>query len=359
MSQPLYGALYADVPQTGVAVRRMQSDARFITLRAVPVLIVKKPSGLYTVFNMGDLNRDEMQARGPTATPQIGGFRKSKAAFDTDARSLAYDLNDAEAAGADVEENPETTIPRVLAYKANIHLERRMAGKFFGAAHPWYRTVTGAGADNAGTATAKDRLYLDNANADPVEALNDEIRILEILTGMSRMDMCLMFGNRVWHKVRNHAKVKSQIVGLAGSAIGNAVVAMARQADPDEFARLLGVKKVFVSTAIYNAKAMNSDATEVPDNQPIVPQDEILLYVNATAGEENGDALMTLQSDTPSALCRPVWNGVASAQGVQVRKYRDENAGAGGSWRHVIDVYNGMQSVSTECATIFRGMVTP
>lgn len=358
MSTPLYGALYADVPQTGVAVRRMQADARFITLRMVPALIVKKPSGLYTVYNMGDLNRDEMEARGPTAPTAKGGFRKSKRPFDTDARSLGYDLNDAEAAGSDVEENPEILIPTLLAYKGNIHLERRMSGKYF-ANGVWYRTVTGAAATTPGTATAKNRLYFDDVLADPIEALTDEIRILSLLTGSAPEDMAIVFGNRLWHKIRNHAKVKSQIVGLAGSSIGNAVIAMARQAELPELARLLGIKACFVSTAIYNAKAMTSDATEVPDNQPIVPQDEALLYVNPRAGEENADPGMAVTSATPTALCRPVWNGVASAQGVQVRKFRDEKAGPGGSWSHVIDVYNGMEVVSSECGVRFVGMVTP
>lgn len=354
MTTPLYGALYADVPQTGVAVRRMQADGRFICQRMVPAMVVKKPSGLYTVHNMGDLNRDEMEPRGPTAPTQKGGFRKSLQAFSTDARSLGYDLNDAEAAGSDVDENPEILIPTLLAYKANIHLERRMSTKFFGAAHPWYRTITGAVADSAGSATAKDRIYLDNATQDPVEAFTDEIRIMSLLTGADPMEMAVTFGNRLWHKVRNHAKVKAQIT----ASIGTSLQLMGRQAELPEFAKLIGVKACFVSTAIYNTKAWNADATETPTNTAIVPDDEALLFVNPKAGEENADPGMVV-SVTPAAFARPVWNGVASANGVQVRKFRDEKAGPGGSWTHVIDVYNGMETVTAACGTIFRGMITP
>lgn len=355
MTQPIYGSLYADVPQTGVAVRRMQGNQRFVAMRMVPKLNVLKPSGIYRSFNMGDLNRDEMEVRGPTGTAAKAGWRVADKTFSTDARSLIYDLNDAEAAGADVELNPEIMIPTVLAYKALIHMERRMATKFFGASHPWYRTITGAGSDSTGSATAKDRLYFDNSSADPVEALTDEIRMLSLLTGADPMDMAITFGNRLWHKVRNHAKVKAQI----SSSIGSGLVTMARQAELPEFSKLLGIKACFVATAIYNSSAMTSDATAAPTNTAIVPQDEALLFVNPSAGDDSANAAMTPDTVCPPAFCRPVWNGVASGEGVQIRKFRDEKAGPSGSWSHVIDVYNGFETVTAECGTIFRGMVTP
>jgi hypothetical protein len=360
MTAPLFGSLYTDVPATGIAVRRMQSDGRFIAMRMVPRMLVLKPSGTFHVFNSGDLNRDEMAARGPSAPAQKAGWRRSTQTFSTDARSLEYDLNDAEAAGADVETNPEVTIPQVLAYKALLHLERRMSSKFF-TTGVWYRTITGAVADSAGTATAKDRLYLDNTSADPIEAFTDEIRILSQLTGADPKEMGLTFGARLWHKVRNHAKVKSQIVGVAGGSIGASIIAMARQAELEEFAKLLGIKWCAVSTAIYNAAIMTADPTDEPDNQLIVPQDEALLYVNPVAGEETANAAMSPSTLQPPAFCRPVWNGVAGVdgEGVQVRKMRDEKAGPGGSWANIIDVYNGFEVVTARCGVRFAGMVTP
>lgn len=352
MSDFLPGSLYVDVPQTGVAVRRMQMDDRFVAMRMVPRLTVRKPSGLYTVVNMADLNRDEMEPRGPTSPAKRAAWAYSNATFSTDARSLEYDLNDAAQAGSDVERNPDVIIPRVLAYKALIHMERRIASTFF-VDSAWYRVVTGAVADNAGTATAKNRLYWDNASADPVEAITDEIRIQSMLTGLKPTGM--VFGNRVWHKVRNSAKVKSQIVGLAGGAIGNAVIAMARQAELPEFARLVGLQWCAVSEAIYNTSLEGEAAT----NAAIIPQDDALLYFSPNAGQEGADAMMTVDSDEPSAFARFVWNGVASGEGVQIRRFRKEDAGPGGSWAHVIDVYNGFGVVTPECGTRFKNMVTP
>ena len=360
MTSPLFGSLYTDVPATGIAVRRMQSDMRFVAMRMVPRMLVNKPSGLYRVFNSGDLNRDEMEARGPYAPAKKAGWRTSSRMFDTDARSLEYDLNDAEAAGSDVEINPEITIPDVLAYKASMHLERRMSSAYF-ASGVWYRTITGAAADTVGTATAKDRLYFDNTSADPLEALTDEIRILSQLTGADPLEMGLTLGARLWHKIRNHAKVKAQIVGLAGGPIGNAIIGMAQQASEDQLRQLLGIKWVGVSSAIYNSAAFDIANPDNESNDYIVPQDDALLYVNPVAGSEAANATMTPQTRQPPAFARAVWNGVAGAdgEGVQIRKVRDEKAGPGGSWCSIIDVYNGFVVVTPKCGVRFTGMVTP
>jgi hypothetical protein len=364
--QPLFGNNYVDEIQTGIAVRRIQSDERFVAPMMVPKLMVNKPSGLYPVFNSGDLNRDELQPRGPTAPAQKAGWRTSNKLFDTDARSLEYDLNDAQVAASDIEINPEITIPTVLAYKANLHLERRMAEEFFsvsgGVSTVWYRTVTGAGSDSASEGTtAMNRIYMDNASADPIAAFSAEARILSKRTGASKKQMGLVFGAILWEKVRNSAKVKSQIVGVAGSSIGNALIAMARQAELEEFARLIGVRYCAVSEAIYNAKVMTSDATERPDNQYIVPEASALLFVNPVAGMETANAIMTPTTPQPPAFARAVWSGVSGAngEGVQIRRFRKEDAGPGGSWAHVIDVYNGFVVVTDEAGTLFTGMVTP
>lgn len=354
---PLFGSLYVDVPQTGVAVRRIQSDSKFIALRMVPKLKVLKPSGLYPAIVSGDLNRDEMEARGPSSPAAKAGWRRAMKTFTTDARSLRYDQNDAEAAGADVETNPDIWIPRILGYKALIHLERRMVAKFM-VASVWERNVTGAGADANLDTVNPSRLFMDNASADPIEAFTDEIRRLKLRTGCGAMDIGLTLGNLLWHKVRNHAKVKSQIVGVAGGPIGNAIIGMARQAEADEFARLLGIRQVLVGDAIFNSAVITSDATALPTNAAIVPEEDALLFVNQNVGQEGGSALMDPNTEQPSAFCRPVWNGVASGEGVQVRRVRDEHAGPGGSWSHVIDVYNGFEVVTTEAAVRFTNMIT-
>lgn len=362
MSDPLFGQNYVDRPATGVAVRRMQADMRFVASRMVPKLVVNKQSGLYPAIVMGDLNRDEMDVRGPTANAAKAGWRNVMQRFDTDARSLEYDANDAEVAASDVEQNPEILIPRILAYKANLHRERRLAKAYFtitaGVNQAWYRTVTGAVATDANIGTtAMNRLYFDDPTADVVEAITREAQLLAMLSGAEPTDMGLTLGATLWHKIRNSPKVKSQIVGLAGGAIGNAIIGMARPAELPEFARLCGIGTCLVSSAIFNSALKTATATDPATNQYIVPQSDGLLYVNPYAGQEDADAGINLSSDTPAAFARPVWNGVASADGVQIRKFRREEAGPGGSWANVIDVYQGFVVVTKECGVSFTGMV--
>lgn len=357
---PLFGQTYVDVPATGAAVKRMQRPGVFVATRMAPRMLVNKPSGLYPMILSADLLRDEMEARGPHSPAQKAGWRRIMKNFETDARSLGYDNNDAETAASDVETNPEILIPRVLSRKALIHMERRASSAYF-AAGVWTRNITGAGADANLETNAVSRLYLDNANADPIEAFTDEIRRLSLAAGCDAMDIGLTIGALLWHKVRNHAKVKSQIVGVAGGALGQAIVAMARQAEADEFAKLLGISSVLVARAVYNANAMTSvpatDATQA--NSYIIPASDALLYVNPAAGEENGGPMLTVDNDQPPAFARAVWTGVASSEGIQIRRFRDEKAGPGGSWSSVIDVYNGFVVVSPEAAVRFTGMTTP
>lgn len=343
------GQLYVDVPQTGVAVRRMQTDDRFIAMQMVPRCIVKKPSGLYTVVNMADLNRDEMAVRGPTAPAQSAAWSYSTAAYSTDARSLKYDANDAALAASDVERNPDIIIPRVLAYKAMIHLEKRVSDTFF-TSSAWYRTVTGAGSDSGSEGTtAMNRLYWSDSSSDPIDAITEEIRIQSKLTGQKPTGMAL--GSKVAQKLRNHPKVKAQITSTIASGI---TLGMPRPATLDELAKLLGLQWVSSSEAIYNTALEGASAAT---NSYIIPETDALLFFSETAGQNGGDAMMTVESDTPSAFARFVWNGVASGEGVQIRKFRDERIGPGGSTTSVIDVYNGFGVITKECGTYFTGIV--
>ena len=341
------GSLYVDVPQTGVAVRRMQTDDRFLAMKMVPRCVVKKPTGLYTVVNMADLNRDEMDVRGPSSQAQSAAWSYSTAPYSTDARSLKYDANDAAIAASDVERNPDIIIPRVLAYKAMIHLEKRVSDTFFKSS-AWYRTVTGAGSDSGteGT-TTMNREYWSDSAADPIDAITEEIRIQSKLTGQKPQGMAL--GSKVAQKLRNHPKVKAQITSTIASGL---TLGMPRPAQLDELAKLLGLQWVGVSEAIYNTALEGEAAT----NSYIIPETDALLFYSESAGQE-GDAMMTVESDTPSAFARFVWDALAGGEGVQIRKFRDERIGPGGSTTSVIDVYNGFGVITKECGTYFSGIV--
>lgn len=348
MSDFLPGSQYVDVPQTGIAVRRFQTATNFLAPFLAPRQPVKKPSGLYTVWRMSDLNRDELQPRGPSAPPATSAFNRDLATYKTDARSLAYDLNAATAAASDVDSDPEVVIPMALAYKALISSEIRVANTFF-VSGAWYRTVTGVasgetpGTDGAATGT---RRYVDDDSVDPVKMLMDEIRRQGLLTGQDPIAMA--FGRKFWNGLRNNAKVRASLVQGATPVIQQRAATLA------QMAALLELQWCGVSKAVYNASLEGETVT----NQLIVPSDSALLYFAPGAGGMDVDAQMNVGADQPSALARFVWEGVAM-DGMQVRRYPDQNAGPGGSMRSVIDVYHGYGVVTKEMGTLFTGMVNP
>ncbi|TMQ14248.1 MAG: hypothetical protein E6J90_27205 [Deltaproteobacteria bacterium] len=342
------GSLYVDYPQTGIAVRRFQTDTNFLAPFIAPRQVVKKPSGLYTVWRMSDLNRDELKARGPSAAPATGAFNRDLATFTTDARSLAYDLNAAAQAGSDIDSDPETVIPMALGYKLLISAELRVASTFF-VPGAWYRVVTGTGgaeAPGAEGSAAGTRRYVDDAALDPVTMIGDEIRRQGLLTGQDPIAM--VFGRRFWHGLRNNPKVRAQLV------TGTTPVIQQRPASLEQMAMLLELQWCGVSKAIYNTSLEN----EQPSNRLIIPADSALLYFAPGAGGKDVDAQLNVGVEQPSALARFVWEGVAM-DGVQVRRFPDQNAGPGGSMRSVIDVYHGYGVVAKEMGTLFQSMVTP
>jgi hypothetical protein len=348
MTDFLPGSLYVDIPQTGIAVRRFQTATNFLAPFLAPRQVVKKPTGLYTVWRMGDLNRDELALRGPSAPPATSSFNRDLATYKTDARSLAYDLNAAAQAAADVDSDPSVIIPMALAYKALISAEIRVANTFF-TSTAWYRTVTGVasgaspGADGATTGT---RVYIDDDTVDPVKMIADEIRRQGLLTGQDPIAM--VFGRKFWNGLRNNAKVRAQLT------TGTTPVILQRPASLDQMAMLLELQWCGVSKAVYNTKLEN----ETPSNSLIVPADAALLYFAPGAGGRDVDAQLNVGAEQPSALARFVWDGVAM-DGMQVRVFPDQNAGPGGSMRSVIDVYHGYGVITKEMGTLFTGMVTP
>jgi len=342
-------SFYVDAIQTGVAVRRFQTEANFIAPFLAPVQRVVKPSGLYTVWSMADFNRNEMEARGPTAPPKVGSFDRGTQRFDTDAQTLAYDLNDAAMAASDIDSNPETMIPRALAYKALISAEFRAAKAFFapGVTSPWYRTVTGGAADaiNAGGTTGV-RKFVDDATNDPVAWVANERSQQGKRTGQKPNAM--VFGDTFWQKLRNHPLIRATLTTGSFPVVRNQMASLA------DVAGLLELQYVGVSSAILNTALPGLAAT----NAYIVPEDGALLYWAPGAGSADGSADLNIGVDEPAAMARFVWTTMAP-NGMQIRKYREENAGPGGSMRSVLDMYMGYGIVTADMGTLFRAMVAP
>lgn len=341
----LPGDFYHDVPQSNVAIARFQKDMNFIAPFFAAKLIVNKPSGLVTKWDMADLNRDEMEERDATAPAKSKDFKQSKVAFDTQIRSIAYDLNDTTRKASDVETDPAKMIPRVLAYKALIKLERLVATQIFKTG-VWFRQVNGDPADagppvpeGAGPTTRK---RWSDTTTNPIKAIDEEKEYQGKLTGFEPNAM--VFGRRLWTAVRNHPEVRAALTS------GTVAVVRNRPASLEEMAALLELEWVGVSKAIHNTSAEG----EVATNARILDEKAALLYWRPGGSATDAGVY---NNEEPCAVARLVWrDGAGSDEGIRIRTFRDEKAGAGGSDHSELDLFNDFKVLTAEMGTFFNDM---
>jgi Phage major capsid protein E len=339
------GDFYADVPAGNIAIRRFQRDTNFVAYQMCPRMMVNKPEGIYYRWKMGDLNRDEMQERGYRAPARVGRFTKDSDTFKVNIKSLAYDLNDVEAQAADVQINPETMIPKALAYKTLISAERMIAAAMF-TSTAWYRTVTGAGSPvpNRGAATGT-RGKLNDQTVDPIATFLEEIEDQGLRTGFEPTGA--VFGRSAWTAFRSHQSVRAALTTLGKTVVRN------QPASLEEACGLLELKYIGVSRAIYNTK-LDGDSGD-PTNARIIPTDSVLLYFRT--GDDASDPGL-YDNDEPAACARVVWGaGAGNDSGIRIRKFRDEKAGAGGSDHSEIDAFHTYKVITPDMGTFFTGMI--
>ena len=333
----LAGDLYTSQPLTRAAVAGFQKQTNFLAPFMFPRLFVNKPAGIYYKWLLADLNRNEMAARASYAPAQIAGFGKVTANYSVPTESLAYLLNDTERKAADIQLDPAKMIPRVLSYKAAIRLEKMLADSMFLAAS-WYRVVTGAASDSITEGATSDRKRWTDTSTDPIKALLQEISYQSKLTGFP--PDALAFGEKSWLGFRTNPYVLATLTGTTG-------MVRTAPATLQEIANLLGLKWVGVSSAIYNSAGQGLTAV----NARIVPEDSCLLYYRGADGSDPG----AWNDDMPIAGAAPVWrDGAGNDEGLRIRTFRDEKAGAGGSDQSEIDTFRTFAVVTAEMGTLFE-----
>ena len=221
MPTDLAGDLYYNPLLTRAAVTNIQNDKRFTAARAWPRMIVDKPTGLYDKVKTGDLNRDEVEARGQNSPAAIARVGYERGTFSVPTESLAYDLNDVAVKASNVTRNPARIIPRVLGVKGSIRLERMMARKFLGAdgqSIPWYRTVTGGASDTVNAYTSAGTRKYFNSSTDLLVAVLEEAGYISRKAGMDPDAM--LFARDAWLAFRTNDSI---IAALNGWVIGGGI----------------------------------------------------------------------------------------------------------------------------------------
>lgn len=328
-----------DLLATNRALEFFQTDDRFLASRDVPTMLVSAPSGILSVLDTDDLNRDEVAVRARNAQAEQAGFGYKPVTYTTDERSLEYDVNAAQAAGAVPGRNPELVIPWALSYKANIHSERRFSTELWGTAK-WYRAVTGAAADNAGTDTAKERAYWSDTTKDPIPGIRQEIDIFLKRTGM--LPTRLRMGRELFTTLANHPLVRAQVSVLASGGGASRTATFTPPATIEQLSALCGVQ-ISVSSAVRNTAGKGLAAA----NDFIIPSKSALLTYDAPA--------TIITPDTPTGFARVAFTGLAP-NGFQVRRFERPEIGAGGSMASVLDIYHGYVTIDNKLGTYWHNM---
>jgi hypothetical protein len=334
-----YSNIHVDQIVTNQAMEFFQNDEQFLAVRDVPVILVDQPSGILSVLDRDDLNRDEVQARGRTSQAEKAGFGFKDVLYKTDERSIEYDLNAALQAGASAGRDPSKIIPLALAFKAKLHTETRLVTDVFSSAK-WFRTVTGGVADgaNAADSSAQIRKQWSDSTSDPIAALRYEIDIFLLLTGM--LPTSLRLGRQLFTQIAANSNVRAQVAVMVGGI--SATATFTPPATTAQLSQLLGLR-VSVSSAVRNTADKGMPAT----NSFIVPSKDGLLSFDSPQQYTDGKV--------PTGFARVVFQGLA-ADGFQVRSFPRPEIGAGGSMASVLDLYNGYVIVDNKLGTYFSGM---
>lgn len=348
----LPGDLYTDAVLTRAAVALFQKDRRFVAAKAFKRMIVDKPSGLYDKVKPGDINRDEMQARGTNSRAGVTQVGFTQSQYSVPIESLAYDLNDVAQKASNVTRDPSKLIPILLALKAKIRLERMLAAKFMTlATNPWYRTITGGASDAVTAGASSTRKYFNDSSTDLVAAILYEKGHMSDIAGDEADAM--LFARDSWNAFRTNDSV------IAALNVAGVPVSRNRPATRMEVASLLELSWVGVSKATRNTQPYGID----PSNEKIIPAGTALLYVRGTGSDSDEDTTWVddpgeWNDAMPVAGACQVWkDGAGNSEGLRIRRFRDEFAGSGGSDHSEMDTFRDYGTVTPEMGTLFTGMV--
>ena len=217
-----------------LSVGFVQSDSKFISRRAFPVVSVAKQSGKYAEFDRGDFLRDEAERRAPGTESAGGGYRVSQSSFDAAYYAFHKDVADQDRRLADDPFRPDADAAVWLAQKALIREERQFMTDFF-TTSVW--TGSSSGSDLvAGT----DFTAWDDDTSDPIGNVADEAAEVESNTGL--LPNKLIVNRRGWKALKNHPDIVDRVKHTSAASITT-----------DTVAALMDLDEILVAAGVHNS----------------------------------------------------------------------------------------------------------
>jgi hypothetical protein len=292
MPNPTPSDLHVNALLTEMALNWMQEDTGWAAEAFFPVVGVQKMSDRYVVYDRADFYRDEAKPRAPASESAGGNYTLDNTpTYSCMEWAFHKDVAEQDRANADVQVDPDEAAARYVTLKMQIARERNFAAHAFGLGI-W------GGTDQQGVAgvpAANQFLQWNDSASTPITELRAAIRAIA-LTGYRRQ-IVVGVGYDVWNILQDHPDLLARI--QYGGGPGNPTIVT-----PQMLAQVLGVQRVVVADAVYNAAAKG--ATE--DLQFIYGKACLVAYVTPTPSRE-----------TPSAGYTFAWTGYAGANAYGVR----------------------------------------
>lgn len=234
---PTPGNMHVDRLLTNMAVGWQQDLSGFLSGQIFPVLPVNEASGIYGVWPIGSIWRDEMRRRPLGGSLEKVDYKVSTASFAIEEWGVRHDVDDRVRRNASDPFSPDIGATRMLVAMAAINAERRWASSFFGTGI-WSNDITGvAAAPTAGI----EILQWDQAAADPADGLEEYQAIMELATGGLSGNV-LIIGRDVWRSVKRNAEFRDQVKYTQRGIITQQLAA-----------ELMGLEQLIVAKSVYNA----------------------------------------------------------------------------------------------------------
>ena len=293
MPTPTQSALHVNRPLTDVLIAYTQDEMAFAAGRVFPEVGVQKASDIIPQWDRGDMLRDEMQRRAPTAKFARAGLRNDNTlSYSVETFGLEFPVDDDIRANQDEPYDLDEAAAVYLGQKILIKRELEFVTRAF-TTGIWTGSSTGTDL-TGGTNFGK----WNDATSTPIEDVKTQKRAILEETG--RMPNVLVVGQAGWDALSEHPDIVDRLS-----------IAQTRVVTRDLVASLMEIDEVVVSMATRNT-AQEGLTT---DGSLIFGSNALLVY-RPPAGQRN--------AYLPAAGYTFAWRPFTPLGSTAVSTYRDE-----------------------------------
>lgn len=296
------GSFKPNMVLTNMSMAFFQNDADFVAGKIFPFLPVQLSTGLYNIFDLGDLARDNMQIKPAFGRVNPAMMSQRQESYNCQVSQIIVGLDQIaelnyQRAGYPGASDPRKAKVRFATEQAKLHLDLMFAKHYFNQS-AWVNTMTGS----TTTPTATTFYQFDNDNSDPVKLI-DELKF-DIKRRTRRTPNKMAVGVETFLGLK-HNKTILERVKFGGSTANPATV------NERVLAQLFGVKEFVVLQSSYNAAGIGEDLN--------------MQYVCDPAGMLLCYAPEAPSIDEPSAGYTFTWDMLGNGQPMAFSQYLGEN----------------------------------